>query len=233
MKIKAILFDVDNTLIDFMKMKQEAVRAAAAAMVEAGLPMKQLEVECEIWGLYAKYGYEYQKVFQKLLMNKMKRVDHSILAPGIIAYRRKKEGFLVSYPRVYETLQTLKEKGYKLGVLSNAPRIQAWLRLAAMNLHKTFDAVVTFDDTGKRKPDPAPFRKVISELKIKPKEIVMVGDDLERDIAGAKKFGMKTIFARYGGDEVSCKLSLRKKYDFGITKFDELIEAIEYLERQK
>jgi putative hydrolase of the HAD superfamily len=228
-KIRAILFDVDNTLIDFMKMKQEAVRAGVAAMIAAGLPMKQLKAECEVWRLYDKFGYEYQKVFQKMLANNMKKVDYSILAPGVIAYRRRKEGYLMAYPGVRETLELLKRKGYRLGVLSDAPRIQVWLRLAAMDLHKTFYSVVTFDDTKNRKPHPATFKKAIKKLKVNPEHIVMVGDNIERDIKGARKFGMKTIFAKYGASESAC--NIRKKADFEITKFDELIGAIRYLEK--
>ena len=229
-RIRAILFDVDNTLIDFMKMKQEAVRAAVAAMIEAGLPMKQLDAECEIWRLYSEYGYEYQKVFQKLLIKHMRKVDYSVLAPGVIAYKRKKEGYLLAYPGVHETLQSLKKK-YKLGVLRDAPRIQVWLRLAVMNLHKTFDAVVTFDDTKKRKPDPATFRKAIEKLRVKPEQIVMIGDNIERDIRGARKFKMRTILAKYGSSPGSCKL--KKNADFEIVEFKEIPMAIQYLEKDR
>jgi len=227
--IKAIIFDVDNTLIDFMKMKQKAVRSGVAAMVAAGLPMKQLEAECEVWRLYERYGYEYQTVFQKMLKKRMGKVDYSILAPGVIAYRRKKEGFLISYPGVYETLDILKKRGYKLGVLSDAPRIQVWLRLAAMNLHKMFDVVVTFDDTGKRKlRSLIPFKKAIEKLKVPPEKIVMIGDSIERDIRGANSLGMKTVLAKYGDDGSFCRL--RKKADFEITNFAEIIDAINYFE---
>jgi len=245
MKIKAILFDVDNTLIDFMKMKQEAVRAGVSAMIAAGLPMKQIEAECEIWRLYQEYGYEYQKIFQKVLKHKMGRVDYSVLSAGVVAYKRKKEGFLVPYPGVKDTLPLLRKKGYKLGILSDAPRIQAWLRLASMGLHKMFDVVVTFDDTGKRKPSLLPFKKAIEKLKVKPENIVMVGDSIKRDIKSARCLGMKTILARYGKpievrtilkghkyeiEHASCRL--KKVADYELMNFGEIIDAIKYLENK-
>ena len=59
-------------------------------------------------------------------------------------------------------------------------------------------AVVTFDDTGVKKPDPKPFLKALEYLDLKPNEAVMVGDWAERDMVGAKKVGLKTVFARYG-----------------------------------
>jgi putative hydrolase of the HAD superfamily len=88
--------------------------------------------------------------------------------------------------------------GIKMGVLSDAPVKEAWLRLAFLNFQHTFDAVVTFDDTGERKPNAAPFRKILERLEVNPEESLMVGDWAERDIQGAKKVGMKTAFAKYG-----------------------------------
>jgi putative hydrolase of the HAD superfamily len=61
-----------------------------------------------------------------------------------------------------------------------------------------FDAVVTFDDTGERKPSPAPFRKVLEKLDVPPEQSMMIGDWAERDVVGGKSLGMKTVFARYG-----------------------------------
>jgi putative hydrolase of the HAD superfamily len=62
-------------------------------------------------------------------------------------------------------LNNLLKLGIKMGVLSDAPVKEAWLRLAFLNFQHTFDAVVTFDDTGERKPSAAPFKKYLSDLK--------------------------------------------------------------------
>ncbi len=61
-----------------------------------------------------------------------------------------------------------------------------------------FDAVVTFDDTGERKPSAAPFREVLRRLDVAPEQSLMVGDWAERDVVGGRSLGMKTVFARYG-----------------------------------
>jgi putative hydrolase of the HAD superfamily len=83
-------------------------------------------------------------------------------------------------------------------VVSDAPRLQVWLRLCSLSLQHVFDAVVTFDDTGERKPNPGPFREVLGRLGAAPQEALMVGDWAERDVVGGKSLGMKTVFARYG-----------------------------------
>jgi putative hydrolase of the HAD superfamily len=88
--------------------------------------------------------------------------------------------------------------GLKLAVISDAPAREAWLRLSYLNFHHLFDLVLTFDDTGERKPSPVPFRRVLKLLGLEPQEALMVGDWAERDMLGAAKVGMKTVFARYG-----------------------------------
>ena len=92
----------------------------------------------------------------------------------------------------------LTKRGLKLAVLSDAPRLQAWLRLCTLQLQHTFDFVITFDDTGARKPSPIPFEKALSLLNVAPHEALMVGDWPERDMEGAKQVGIRSDFARYG-----------------------------------
>jgi len=217
-KIKAVLFDLDNTLIDFFRMKTESSNAAIKAMIDAGLPVKE-EKAIEILNeLFKEYGIEDQTIFQRFLEKTIKKVDYKILSNGIAAYRRVQAGFLFPYPHVRSTLVKLKEKNLILGIVSDAPRMRAWLRLAEMNMTHYFDVVVTLDDTGKLKPSKMPFEKALQELKLNPEEILFVGDNPERDIFGAKEVGMKTCLAKYGQKFFSKKI----KADFEIKDINEL-----------
>ena len=60
--IKAIIFDLDNTLLDFVKMKRFAVRAAVTAMNEAGLGVDEKKAFDDIFDLYLNKGWEHQQV---------------------------------------------------------------------------------------------------------------------------------------------------------------------------
>lgn len=196
--IKSIIFDLDNTLVDFMAMKEAAIESAVMAMIDAGLKISKEEAKNKIYEIYQEGGIEDQKVFDKFLTKELGTIDYRIHSAGIIGYRRAREATLVLYPHVQLTLIELIKRGLKLAVVSDAPRLQAWLRLCQLNLHYIFDVVVTFEDTEKKKPDPAPFKMALEKLKVKPAETLMVGDWAERDIIGAKLLGIKTIFARYG-----------------------------------
>jgi len=196
--IRAIVFDLDNTLVDFMKMKADAVNAAIDGMIDAGFALPREAVRARIDAIYQEQGLEYQNVFDRLLESELGHIDPKILASGIVAYRRARESALVLYPHVQMTLLELTKRGIKLGVVSDAPQAQVWLRLCSLMLQHVFDAVVTFDDTRERKPHPAPFQLVLKRLSADPREALMVGDWAERDVVGGRSLGMKTVFARYG-----------------------------------
>ncbi|HIA83146.1 MAG TPA: TIGR02253 family HAD-type hydrolase [Candidatus Marinimicrobia bacterium] len=196
--IKAIIFDLDNTLLDFVKMKQFSVKAAITAMNEAGLEVDEKKAYEDIFDLYMERGWENQQVFDDYLNQTVGEVSNKILAAGIVSYRRAREATLLVYPNVNKTLIQLIKMGINLAVVSDAPSREAWMRLYYLNLHHVFDPVLTFDDTGVRKPSPKPFQMALDYLKIKPNEAIMIGDWPERDVVGAKEIGMKTIFARYG-----------------------------------
>ncbi len=196
--IKAIIFDLDNTLLDFVKMKQFSVKAAITAMNEAGLEVDEKKAYEDIFDLYMERGWENQQVFDDYLNQTVGEVSNKILAAGIVSYRRAREATLLVYPNVNKTLIQLIKMGINLAVVSDAPSREAWMRLYYLNLHHVFDPVLTFDDTGVRKPSPKPFQMALDYLKIEPNEAIMIGDWPERDVVGAKEIGMKTIFARYG-----------------------------------
>ena len=196
--IKAIIFDLDNTLLDFVKMKEFSVKAAITAMNEAGLEVDEKKAYEDIFDLYMERGWENQHVFDDYLNQTVGEVSNKILAAGIVSYRRAREATLLVYPNVNKTLIQLIKMGINLAVVSDAPSREAWMRLYYLNLHHVFDPVLTFDDTGVRKPSPKPFQMALDYLKIKPNEAIMIGDWPERDVVGAREIGMKTIFARYG-----------------------------------
>lgn len=223
--IRAIVFDLDNTLTDFMRMKEAAIVAAIDGMIDAGFRLSRSELRERVDSIYREQGLEFQRVFDELLQREFGEVDPKILASGIVAYRRARESALVLYPHAHMTLLELAKRGIKLGVVSDAPRLQVWMRLCALGLQHVFDAVVTFDDTGERKPAPAPFREVLRRLGTDPHEALMIGDWAERDVVGAKSLGMKTVFARYG-DTFDTKVS---GADYDVDDVHELLGIVDAL----
>jgi putative hydrolase of the HAD superfamily len=151
-------------------------------------------------------------------------VEPKILAAGIVGYRRARESALLLYPHAQLVLLELLKRGIRLGVVSDAPRLQVWMRLCTLGLQHVFDAVVTFDDTGERKPAAAPFREVLRQLGVEPHEAIMIGDWADRDVVGGKSLGMTTVFARYG--DTFDTVTSGADYDI-----DDLLELVRIVDR--
>lgn len=220
--IKAIIFDIDNTLLDFMTMKSNAINAAVVGMIANGLPIEKDLAIKQIFDIYNFKGYEHQKVLNDFIVNTIDSIDYKILAAGIVEYKIAKEASLSLYPGVKDTLVNLSNFGLKLGILSDAPSREAWIRMYILKIHKIFDEVVTFNDTGFYKPAKEPFIKIKELLDVEYHECLMVGDWPERDIKGANEVGMKTAFAKYG-DTFDTKNS---GADFELEDISDLINII-------
>ena len=150
-----------------------------------------------LFDLYSKHGIEDPKIFQKFLKKVEGKTNYKYLTYGILAYRKMKENYMYPYQGTIETLKKLKKR-YRLAVISDAHGINAWLRLISMKIDNMFDVVLTKSDVRAQKPSSRVFRKVLKMLKVKPEQAIMVGDRTERDIAGARALGIKTVYARYG-----------------------------------
>ncbi|MEK6885506.1 MAG: TIGR02253 family HAD-type hydrolase [Nanoarchaeota archaeon] len=203
--IKAILFDVDNTLIDFWKMKTECCKAAIEAMIDAGLKMSEKDALKLLYELYEVHGIESQRIFEQFTKKVYGKENYKLISHAVIAYRKMRESYLVPYRNVVPTLLELKKRGYKLAVVSDAPIMEAWMRLASMKLDDFFDEIVTAGDARKQKIFPAPFRVALRKLGIQPEEAIMIGDRISRDVNTAKKLGIHTIYARYGDEKAPAK----------------------------
>ena len=199
--LKAIIFDLDNTLLDFMKMKSYSISAAVDGMISSGMEIDKDSALKQIFSIYDKKGYEHQEVLNEFIINNLGSINYKYLASGIVEYKKAKEKSLHLYPDVIPTLKSLLNFNLKLGIASDAPSREAWIRLYTLNLHNIFKEVVAFNDTGYHKPAKQPFIKIAEKLNVSLDQCMMVGDWPERDIKGAGNLGMKTAFARYGSTE--------------------------------
>jgi len=225
--IKSIIFDLDNTLLDFMKMKSVSIKAAVNAMIDVGMEINREEALDEIFNIYDSKGYEHQEVFNEFIIKKIGNINYKYLAAAIVEYKKAKEISLNLYPDVIPTLNKLLSMNLNLGIVSDAPSREAWMRLYTLDLHTFFDEVVTFNDTGVYKPAKEPFIKISEKLNANLEECMMVGDWPERDIKGAGQLGMKTAFAKYGSTEDI----IDSGADYDLDSLSEIIDIIKKINK--
>jgi putative hydrolase of the HAD superfamily len=209
--VKGLIFDFGNTLIYFdgewdeiisegakdlaSFLKEKGFVFDADAFVEAFLERRRLSYEKARlkWVEYtaedllrltlADFGY--------------KDVDSDTIVRGIEAFFAREEKRWLAYPDVHEVLRGFSKMGYRLGLVSNASDDAVIQRLVRrLGLRRWLSPVISSAGVGIRKPDPLIFKMVLKEWNLLPKEVVMIGDDLETDILGAKLTGMRSVLVK-------------------------------------
>ncbi len=190
--ITAVLFDMDNTLFDFVG---ATIAACNAVNRRLGLDRGQ-----DLLFYFLRYdGRDFEDV--RHIRDFM--VDNAVFSEDLFAecciiYEEAKIRNLTPYPHSRETLQELREQGFFLSVVTDASFENAVIRLEKTGLFPLFDEVITAGMTGTYKPDPGVFLCALEKMKRHPSEVLMVGDSLRRDIGPAKRLGMVTAYAKYG-----------------------------------
>lgn len=234
--MKAILFDLDETLILDEAVSEEAFRAAAALAAGAGgvdsalLARTAGAISRRLWaegphyaycqrighsaweGLWARYdqgehptiaalrdwapGYRL-RTWQLALAEQGIRDDD--LAEVMVARFSEARRSYPLYPEIEGLLAALTEQGFVLGIVTNGvPDLQRE-KLAGCGVAHLFQASVVSGEIDCGKPDPGIFRHICRELGVAPSECVMVGDNPERDVAGAMAVGMKSVWVQRNG----------------------------------
>ena len=102
--------------------------------------------------------------------------------------------YIKLYPQTLEALAFLRKKGYRLWLLSNAQRIFTEYELRYLGLGQQLDGIYISSDYGCRKPDMRFFNALIKEQNLDPSRCIMIGNDRQTDIAGAKAAGLATLY---------------------------------------
>ncbi|CQR46476.1 Pyrophosphatase PpaX [Paraliobacillus sp. PM-2] len=178
MSIRTILFDLDGTLID----TNELIIASFTHTLEKHTGKK----------------YQREDILPFIgppLYDSLHQVDPDHVEAMITTYRthniENHEKYVVAYPTVVETMRTLKDKGYQLGIVTTKIRDTAELGLKITGLYELFECVIGLDDVTNAKPHPEPIIKALTELDASPQHALMVGDNYH-DIESGQNAGVKT-----------------------------------------
>src|SRR5207237_6636111 len=139
-----------------------------------------------------------------------RHVNETELMAALDGYARAVDGWAVVFPDAKETLQLLRERGYRIGLLSNTWWAAEWHNadLAAHGLTDLVDEVAYTSDLPHSKPHPSVFLEVARRLNVEPKSCVMVGDRMIDDISGALGDGVSAVWRRPDFNRPLCVLIL-------------------------
>lgn len=191
--IKAVFFDIDDTLYDTSGFAELARKAALGTMIDAGLPLSNQEAYLLLREIITEKGSNYDKHFNVLTKRVFGEERPLLIALGMITYHNVKFALLRLFPDTMSTLIYLKKNNYQLGVISNGLTIKQWEKLIRLGLYHFFDDVVTSQEAGSEKPDSKIFQLALDRMGCQANKSVMVGNKFTEDILGATNAGMSAI----------------------------------------
>ncbi|MGA2738283.1 MAG: HAD family hydrolase [Bryobacteraceae bacterium] len=244
MEIRALLFDVNGTLIDIEtdEWMDEAYRAIAHYLTYQGIALHRGEVRDLYFRImkeqFAASAEKYpefdvvavwREVLRRCGTDTTRSLEPEKLRQMPLFLAELQRGIarkrLAAFPQMQEILAQLQTR-HRLAVVSDAQSAYGLPELRAAGLAGYFAPIVVSGDYGYRKPDPRLFRAALTALQVSPEEAIFVGNDRFRDVFGARQVGMKTILFCPRGDPGGPP---ETEPDYLLYQYADLPRAIEFL----
>ncbi len=194
MKVRAVIFDLDGTLLDressieqFISMQYDRFDRHLSHIPKIDYANRFIEVDClgHVWK---------DKVYQTLVTEF--NIDRIGWQELLADYESHFQFHCVPFPFLVEMLDALKQQGYLLGIITNGRGEFQKKAISGLGIQNYFDVILISEIEGMRKPQPEIFQKAMDRLRVTPENSFFVGDNPEADIEGAKNAKMHTIWKR-------------------------------------
>jgi putative hydrolase of the HAD superfamily len=242
MDIRAVAFDVNGTLIEILTDEgmDEIFRSAAHLLTYQGIDVRRHDVrdryfqimkeqqkssserypEFDATGIWRRIVEEGATEFTRALPVEKLALLPLFLAEMTRGISRRR---LRLYPHVRKTLNILRQH-FPLALVTDAQSAYARAELHRVGLLDYFDPIIVSGDHGFRKPDRRLFQFALDQLEVPPENALYVGNDMHRDVFGAREAGMHTVL--YDSDQGN-KYHLGITADYTITDHRDLLEILD------
>ena len=190
---KAVLIDLDGTLVDSVP---DLANAIDQMMLQLAMPARGIDAVTQ-W-----IGNGADRLVKRALVNSMEgEPSEALLQKALplfeVAYAANNGKHSYLYDGVEVGLNYLHQQGYRLGCVTNKPIAFTLPLLESMGIADFFDVTIGGDQVERIKPDPQPLLMAAEELRVDPKQAVMLGDSVS-DVMAARAAGMPIICVSYG-----------------------------------
>lgn len=245
MVIKGIIFDINGTLSDIEtnEWHDDVYRVISNLLSYQGISLAPNIVRDLYFQIMkeqrAASGERHPEfdaigIFREIIERHSTRFTRALPArkieqlPRLLAetHRAASRLRLQPYPGVIDTIRQLHPR-YRLAIISDGQTAYAIPELNAVELSGYFDPIIISGDHGFRKPDERLFTQALTAMEMEASEVLFVGNDMHRDVFGAQRAGIKTVFfkSNQGTQEKEGVTP-----DYIIYSFPELINAIRFFE---
>lgn len=182
---KTILFDVDGTLIDTEYVMTKSLQKTLFEEKGIDVPVNELQFILVIPGKKAIKRFVSDETEMLQLLEKWSK--------NILVFSE----YATLFPEVKETIKSLKEKGFVLGLVISKTTLEMQNEFVPFDLNHYFEVVVTASDTQLHKPNPDPIQKAIDLLGVDKAETIYIGNSIY-DMKSAKSCGVQFGLAEWG-----------------------------------
>ena len=200
--INAVIFDFDNTLYDYDKCNNNALKYLFNSIcndfyIDINIINKLYnEINKNI-----KSSNNSSNKFNKIIYIKqlfeLLNIDLINISKYLTIYNTHFNDNLELYDGILDIIILLKEHNIKLGLLSNNIFGQQYKKLEKLNILKYFDVIQTSDECGEEKPNINIFLSILNKLNAIPQNTIFIGDNLEHDIIPSLKLGILPFYFQY------------------------------------
>lgn len=225
-----LVFDIDNTLLDFEKSETIALKKTTEAFVEEpfreGATQSYHRINQELWKRLEEGKLESSAQINPLRFQQLSEEipllgDYNEAAVFYLEQLRE-QAFMMD--GVSELLPLLKSAGYNLSLLTNGLHCKEDSKWQRIGFNDWFPLMLTSLEAGVSKPDPAFFEIHLERLGNPPREeVLMIGDSLKSDIAGAVAAGVGSCWFNPGGLPLTGEI----KPDIEIRSWDDFLSVLE------
>ena len=209
---KAILFDMDNTILANDSTSPRSWERAFARFASrlGGLDVQEFvgamnEIRPRmqgdpVWDQWARFNVAASRrelvalAFSRLGVNAGETADEVANA-----YAETREASLEVFHGAIGALKHIQEMGKGMALITNGLSSIQRGKINRFGLEPFFDCIVIEEELGVGKPDPRVFQHALDQLAVQPSDAMMVGDNLETDIAGAQSLGIYTVWVDWKG----------------------------------
>ena len=205
--VRAVIFDLDDTITDFMSAADTAFISAFADIAEEhgvevdDLHARYMDLFEEFYTLHLEghvnleefRAYRFSRAFELVGLP----VDDSFL-DMTVDFQYYYDHELETFPGACEVLRDL-DGFYPLGLITNGPTDAQWRKINKFDLSEIFEVILISGQLGIAKPDPRIFDVALEGLRVAPEEAIMVGNSLEHDHMGAMNAGVRFVWANHRG----------------------------------
>lgn len=227
MPLKAVFFDIDDTLYSTTQFAEKARRNSIRAMIEAGLRADEEECYAELLEVIqefsSNYPHHYEQLVTRLPKESLRDLNRSLLvARAVVAYHQTKVTDLKPYPDAMDLLKGLSNTPLILGVISSGLTLKQCEKLVRLGVLPWLNSTAIYisQEVGIGKPNVKLYQRVCRDFLLLPNEVMYVGNDPRMDIDPPNKLGMITV--RVSRPEIKTHPPGETEPDHTISTFDEL-----------